>query len=336
MSKIVHIVLIAFMLALTTNLWSQGCSDPGLCTIGVLNTEVSKDTTSPVDFVEESFENLLKVPIADEKYRFELGSAYSRGQNKINIYSVILRGVFRIKEKMLLTLKVPYIQYQGELGNTGGVGDFAVSLQNTIFSGKDKRVSYTLAMVLPSGDASKTLDGKILPMAYQTTLGAYNGVIGIAAAHKTWSTSLGYQHSFGTNGNTFDPTVLSLDTASADYDELNEERQHYAPGINLKRGSDLAFRVEKRFNASHRLSFAVGALAIYRLQKSRVDIASGRTSLDNSEGLTINHTAGMRYVLKKNWVLRANVGVPSIQRAVMADGLKRKFVGILSVGYRIW
>ncbi len=317
--------------------WSQGCSDPGICTIGALNSDVTKDSVSAIDFTEADMDALLNATIASEKWRFELATAYSRGQSGIDIYQTVVKSSMRIREKMQLNLKLPYTMYFGELGNVNGLGDLTLSLQNTIFSGKNKRFAYTVAVVVPTGRADLQKDGFALPMAYQTTLGSFNSVIGFSAAIKTWSFSLGYQHSFGKNNNAFDPRGITLDPNDPNYNDLNEERLGYAPGINLERGSDLAFRAEKRFKIKKRWSAVVGVLPLYRLQKSRVTGLDGNTvALDNTEGLTLNFTGGSRFEINKNWVFRANVGIPTIQRSVMADGLKRKFVGILSLAYRIW
>ncbi len=336
--KWMHKILTSLsMIILTSATWSQGCSDPGICTIGALNSDVTKDSVSSINFVEADLDALLNAKIASEKWRFELASAYSRGQTEINIYQTVFKASVRIKEKMQMNLKLPYTMYFGELGNINGLGDLTLSLQNTIFSGKNKRFAYTLAVVVPTSNADQMKDGHALPMAYQTSLGSFNSVIGVSAAINTWSFSIGYQHSFGTNDNAFDPRVLTQDPTDPLYHHLNEERLNYAPGINLERGSDLAFRVEKRFKIKKRWSAVLGVLPLYRLQKSKVTGLDGNTAaLDNTSGLTLNLTGGGRYEINKNWIFRANIGVPTIQRSVMADGLKRHFVGILALAYRIW
>ena len=315
----------------------QGCSDPGICTVGSLNSENTKDSVSVIDFTDAGLEQLLKVPYQREKYRLELSGIGSTGERDLQYLGVNLRGVIRLKKKMLLNVKVPITQASGPLGSNTGLGDITVSIQNTFYSGKSSRLSFTAGVVVPTGDANKSDNGFVLPMAYQTTLGAYGVLVGLSGAFKNWSGAIGYQQTLGRNGNQFDRDALVLDPAQPGYDELNRARRGFVSTTELGRGNDIMLRVERRINLSSRFSMVAGILPIQRIgQSERTQLNGERVEIEGSDGLTLNLTGGLRYSPNRKWLFRGNVGAPVVNREVRADGLMRRFVGIGSVAYRIW
>ncbi|NRA13290.1 MAG: hypothetical protein HRT57_15190 [Crocinitomicaceae bacterium] len=333
-----YIVLFA-SLVLTQNVGhAQGCSDPGLCTIGTLNSETTKDSVSEVDFENASLEELMSVYHTREKFRFELNSLYGIGEHDTRIYSLVFKGVIRIKKKMLLNVRIPYSLTNGTLGSNSGFGDVAVSLQNTFFSGKDKRLAATIGIVAPTGTANASDNGSVLPMAYQTTLGSINALIGVSGAYKNWGAAIGYQHSFGKNGNMFYRDNLVTNDTLIGFDPLNEYRLGFPSAQRMKRGNDLMLRLERKFNIGKKFGLVVGVLPIFRLTKTTITLDTGEEEvvLNGTDGITLNVTGGAKYKYNKNWLFRMNFGVPVIARQVRADGLTRKFVGIVSVAYKIW
>ena len=316
---------------------AQGCSDPGICTIGSLNPETTKDTVTCIDYTQAELEELLGATFTREKFRFELSGIMAQGEKKTQLYGAAFTGVFRIKKKMLINIKVPYTYVYGSLGTNSGLGDITLSLQNTFYSGKYKRFSATVGVVIPTGNANKKDNDFALPMTYQTTLGAYNVLVGVSAAYKKWGCVLGYQHSFGKNENEFNSDSLTVNENSLFYDELNGERKRFTSSQNLKRGSDVILRLERRFDIGKKFGFNVGVLPIYRLSRSTITLDNGEeVKIDDTDGLTFNVTGGIRYSPSRNWLVRFNFGAPVITRKVRADGLAREYVGVLSVAYKIW
>ena len=315
----------------------QGCSDPGICTVGSLNSESTKDSVSHVDYTEAGIEQLLKVAYTREKYRFEVTSVMAGGERDTDIYGLTLRAVFRLKDKMLFNVKVPYTYVTGSLGSAAGLGDITLSLQNTFYSGKSSRLSFTAGVVLPTGDANRSDDGFVLPMAYQTTLGSFNALVGLSGSYKNWGAAIGYQQSFGENGNQFVSEGLVTDPTQVGYDPLNASRMSYASSPNLQRGNDVILRLERRFEFNSKWSMIAGILPIQRLSKSRISIDGGeQIELDGTDGLTFNVTGGLRFSPSRNWLFRANFGAPIINRTLRADGLTRTYIGIFSASYRLW
>src|SRR5690606_12119164 len=103
-----RIHLLVFMVTTFSNAIGQGCSDPGLCTIGSLNTEASKDSVSSVDFTNAEMEILLETPYTAEKYRFTLGWVYGAGDEDVQIVSNVFQIQGRVREKLVVNIKVPY------------------------------------------------------------------------------------------------------------------------------------------------------------------------------------------------------------------------------------
>src|SRR5690606_12631740 len=179
-------------------------------TIGSLNTEASKDSVSSVDFTNAEMEILLETPYTAEKYRFTLGWVYGAGDEDVQIVSNVFQIQGRVREKLVVNIKVPYNFTSGSLGKVNGLGDITMSVENIIYSGKNKRLAFTVGAVLPSGGANVYYQGNPLPMAYQTTLGVINLLGGLSFAYKNWSSSIGYQRSFGENENDFISDNLEL------------------------------------------------------------------------------------------------------------------------------
>ncbi len=330
-----------YIAVILTMLWSaaamgQGCSDPGICTTGDLNSTLTRDTVSPIDFTNASLEELLGAEMNGGRYRFGIATVYNRGEYDVKIYNTIFRASMRLKENIWFTVKLPYSVTNGMLGSASGTGDLNWSFQNTFKSGKHWNIAYTIGGVVPTNNANANDNGTPLPMAYQTSLGATNVLGGLSADYKTWSAAVGYQHSIGKNGNEFTNEALVTDPTLVGFDPLNAERQRYTTSRHIERGSDIIFRLEKRF-VFKRFSVVAGVLPIYRLSNSTVEtLTAGEQEVVGSNGLTLNITGGIKYRLSENTNIRFNVGGPTIMREYRPDGLTRAGVYILALTHRVW
>lgn len=315
----------------------QGCSDPGICTIGTLNSATSKDSASAFNVDSASLEDLLNATFVDEKWKASIAAVYGLGApNNFQLYTSTFRFSYRLKKRVLLNIKVPVTYVTGDLGSNSGVGDITLSLQNTFYNADNKRIAYIAGVVIPTGDANNSDNGFVLPMQYQTTLGAFNALAGLSATYKGWSGSFGYQHSFGANGNTFSKFNLTFDPNMPGYDPLNPTRAQYVSSNKIIRSGDLFLRLEKRFKFKN-LGFYIGALPIYRVAESTVlTETNGRQSVTGSDGLTFNATAGVNYNFSRNASLRFIYGMPFVQRTALPDGLGRRQVMILSYTHKMW
>lgn len=314
----------------------QGCSDPGICTTGTLNSASTQDSISFINFADADLAQLMNAHVASERFNVGLEFALQNGEKGTSIYSAVLRGGMRIKDKTMIGFKLPISYVNGDLGSLTAPGDLTISVRSVLTSGRGRTLAFTGGVVIPTNKADAKADGFDLPMAYQTSLGSFNALVGFNYKTKFFSAMVGYQHSFGTNSNGFTHEALELDTSMMAYDPLNPTRLSYASSRKLMRGGDLVLRLEGGYSFG---KFAVfgGILPIYRVAKSSYERLDGtRMDIDGTDGLTLNLTAGMRYSFSNSFSLTANYGSPVIQREVRADGLTRTSVIIVGVVYKIW
>lgn len=315
---------------------SQGCSDPGICTTGGLNSANTQDSVSAIDFTQASIEQLLSAHIAAERYRFGLEFAYMKGKMGTVLYNTIVRGDFRLRDKMALSFKLPYAYHVGDLGTVSAFGDLTLSLRNEIFSGRNRTLGFTLGVIIPTNNSNLMADGQLLPMDYQTSLGTFNALAGLSLKTKYVSLVLGYQQSFGQNGNEFAVENLTLDPTLPEYVEHNDIRQLYMTSRHIKRSGDLIMRLEGGY-AFNKFALFGGILPIYRVKPSEVTLLSGeKVKVEGSDGLTINVTGGISYSFENNLSVTINCGTPLVQRKAMPDGLARDLVAIVGFSYKIW
>ncbi len=95
---------------------------------------------------------------------------------------------------------------------------------------------------------------------------------------------------------------------------------------NLKRGDDLALRVQKTFHLKKQQSLLPGVMPIYRIQKSVITKDDKDVTLDGSDGLTLNLYLTYVKKLKGNTIMYLTGAAPIIDREYRADGLTRNFV----------
>ena len=226
-------------------LQAQVCSDPGLCTIGSLNSATSADTVSTTDYTKADLEELLNVSIYGERYNISTEAGISFGDEGTSIYSLNLRGSLRLKEKLSLGVKLPFISTQGVLGKVFGLGDLTINLQNIFKSGKSIRMAYTLGVVIPTNSGNTKFAGAPLPMVYQTSMGFFGALAGLTISTRKWNFVFGSQQNFGRNRNEFITNYLVLDPLLPGYDPLNSERKKFASSRKIHNGLDVMFRVER-------------------------------------------------------------------------------------------
>jgi len=314
---------------------AQGCSDPGICTSGALNSANTQDSTSKINFTEANMEALLNASVASERHKIGVDLVYGIGVKKTNIYNGVLRYSARLKERLLVNVKLPFTYVQGDIGTTSGTGDLTLTMQNTLKSGNNISLAYTLGAIIPTNNGNLKYDGNAMPMVYQTSLGLFSALGGLSIRYKLWSAVIGYQHSFGSNSNEFVRKLISVDSSSAQF-ESQFDRKHYESSRHLSRGADLILRLERGFQFN-KLSVVLGVLPILRLSNSEIELEPGMVEeVDGSDGLTLNITSGASYQLNKSTFIRLNMGGPVITREKAPDGLFRDSVFILGVGMKIW
>lgn len=294
--RYLKILIILISVILVQQSFSQGCSDAGICTFS--------------GFDDITFENSSRTN-TEITYVFGLGERQS-----LNNTLQVNQSFNILKDKGSVFFRLPFTFIYGNLGHTAGLGDVTAGMEYLAYYKNKVNISITGGLKIPSNGANKTSDGKGLPMAYQTSLGTYDLLVGAGISITSWHIGLAYQKPFGSNDNTF---LLESWEGNGDAMEYFESNQ-------LKRGDDVMLRLDKGFVLKNKNSLKAGLLGVYRLQKDQI-VKEGETiRLENSDGLTLNASLGYEVRLKNHSTLRFLLAAPLITRETLADGLTRTLV----------
>ncbi len=289
-------ILIILMTVLNCTFLSagQGCSDAGLCTVSGLDSGFDKN----------------KIQTTGKFY-----TIIGLGEQNVFHITTQLELVVPTFKNQTVQIKLPYNFTFGNLGNVSGLGDVSLTINQRIYSANKSGVNFIAGLKIPSNDANKTKDGFSLPMAYQTSLGTYDIILGISTNYQKWHMSFGYQHSFGHNLNEFEHS-----------DSNPEYFNNYNESYHLQRADDIMLRVEKEFNVND-FNLIFGVLPIYHLWEDKIKDGQNVTG---SSGLTFNLNASAIKKLNNNMIINLVLAAPVIDREVRPDGLTRSFVAIVS------
>lgn len=301
MKKLRIILLIAVMFS-GHSIFSQGCNDAGLCSMGDLDGQGLTMGT---------------------KYNTQISYYFALGEKQALINTVQFEQRFRLfDDRGQIFIQLPFRYISGNLGQTYGVGDISVGFNYTYLRKKDLSASFLIAAKLPPNASNKTIDDKGAPMVYQTSLGTYSLAIGTNFFYKKWQLGLGYLKPFGSNSNYY---------YYAEWPD-NEDALEYTQMHDLARGDDGMIRLN-RFFYTKKSRYNIGLLALYRVQKDIVTQGGNRVALDNSDGLTLNINLGYHRVLKNEDAITLSVAAPLITREVRVDGLTSTFVVMFTYAF---
>jgi hypothetical protein len=299
---------------------SQGCSDAGVCTAGPLG-EIGHDVPDSL------------VTGSAGKHFVRLTASYGIGERRTSIVQSVAEVGFS-GDLFGIQLRVPYMAVWGDLGSNSGVGDPVVTLSFPFRVGEKNRLELIGGAKFPANRANASVEGRSLPMPYQTSLGTTDLLGGIQYRRGRVSAAFAYQHvAQQFNENRFTHGHWLDDMAAVGY----------FPSDGLRRADDAVIRLQF---ATHRgrLSIQPGLLAIYHMApderlEALPDPAGNLpvqqyVEVAGSEGLTLNMTVDGRYRLNDNWSLDLSYGAPLIVRDQRPDGLTRFMVTNLSITRR--
>jgi hypothetical protein len=296
---------------LTSNVtFSQGCSDAGFCTMGAMKPD-------------QPFNKKLSLRLRSIEVSFY------RGTTPLTpiIYVATVDFNFYVNSKTSLQIKLPYQAVHGQLANTSGIGDISLCITRSVLKRENFDVNFSIGGKIPSNTSSKDIDNRPLPMYYQTSLGSYDFITGISFITKKWLLATGIQHPFNKNGNQFLWESWQGTTEEAYIGLYNQAKE-------LKRGTDIMFRVERNWRFS-RLNFSLGLLPIYRINNDEISLANEtRVQPEGAKGLALSaiFTTGYSFNVKSG--VKLLVGRKIIQRDNNPDGLTRELVTTLGYYYR--
>lgn len=331
----------------------QGCSDAGLCTVGLLSINQFKYESLPYEetnlkplTVEDTDVtgkitdtlSLKHIPSESEKqkaktdkkgatiikysqqakYYLQVLGQFGVGEQKTSIYSTVLEGnATIIKNKLFAQARLPHSIISGPLGSVSGFGDPVISLSYIVHNKSNSNLSFTGGVKLPVNRANIELNGLPLPMVYQTSLGSTDLLLGARYIYKHWDLATGYQHSFNRTHNQY--LYWPIPGAPAQYNLFTESRE-------LKRADDVIFRVLRNFSWKGS-TISPGVLGIYHLYNDEITSMFGdRVSVQGSKGMTLNLNLAGVIPLTYNTDLVFTFAKPVVIREVPTDGLMRVYV----------
>ncbi|MGZ5255491.1 MAG: hypothetical protein ACXWCT_13860, partial [Flavitalea sp.] len=217
--------------------YAQGCSDAGFCSIGNL---APKSLSVKDGGFKRSLRLSLPVGTGDEGvFVFNPGIEYNHS----------FSGKWQFQSKITANYA------NGNLGTALGLGDAYLSLTYQQPSNKTIHTSYSLGAKFPLTSSNLLMDGRSLPMQYQSSLGTIDLIAGISLSGLKWQLAAGLQQPLsGTNGNNFLPIYWADMKADA-----------YPPTNDFKRKGDVLLRGSYSIYQKNKANLQVGLLGIYHL-----------------------------------------------------------------------
>lgn len=298
MKLTVFIVCVFLILTIHSFVSAQGCSDAGFCTMSGLKpthlTEQINGTTITIG---------SNVGLAD--------------------YGILVAGsVFDVQHTFSPSFtagaKVISLLQSGKQTTQFGLSDVFVNGAWNV----DNIFSVIGGIKIPLSSANKTLNGKSLPMDYQSSLGTVDAIVGIAFSVDDFQFQFGYQHPLTQNGNKFVP-FKEVGT-TLDFSEFQNTYQY-------GREADVLFRISYSVLQNKDWSLMVGVLPIYHVSD---DWYSDTTILGiykydriiGSQGFTVNTNLFVRYNVSSQSALELTMASPIKTRSARPDGLTRGFL----------
>ncbi|MBT1695741.1 hypothetical protein KK083_02555 [Fulvivirgaceae bacterium PWU4] len=309
-------IIYTFLLLVSGNVFSQGCSDAGFCTMGAMKPD-------------QPFNKKIELRLRSMELSFYRGTTTLTPV----IYVATADLNFSLNTKTSFQVKLPYQAVRGRLANTSGMGDISLCLTRNVLTRERFDINVSLGAKIPTNHSDKDVNGLPLPMYYQTSLGTYDAIAGLSLITRQWLFATGIQVPLNKNDNGFIWSAWDGSDEKAYVDRYNQAK-------DLKRGTDVMLRVERNFRFS-RLNFSLGLLPIYRItrdefNRSGKDAGSAETRIIHpvARGLALSgiFTAGYNFDVRSG--VKLLLGHKIVQRDINPDGLTRELVSSISYYYR--
>lgn len=288
---------------------AQGDSDPGFTTIGAMRSGAAAIVT------EDEFEF--------QRAQFSLSHTFSRGEKDIILHTPQLDVMLPVMENGYIHAKLPFTSYTGDLAHKWGVGDLTVAYTQVLKADVESWTIQATAGALFGMTTANVSDGdtRPLPMAYQSSLGSTDAIVGINATWKEYiSIAAGYQQ----------PILRYNDNDYFRSSYINDpvySNSQYTIGRHLYRNGDVMARFEGRF-AVNRAGISAGALGIYHLANDLYEDRNGLwREIAGSKGLTLSGVGNVfiRFGRYGSFKLDVTGSIPFVKRDARPDGLERQW-----------
>lgn len=312
----IRLTLAITLSAFSFQVFSQGCSDAGFCTMGAMKPD-------------QPFNKKVEFKLRYMEFSFYRGTTTTSPI----VYVATADLNFSLSRKTFFQVKLPYQAVNGNFGSTRGLSDISLSLTRNLISNDKYDVNFTVGGKIPSNKADisdPTRNNIVFPMYYQTSLGTYDAIAGISLKTRDWLFATGIQHPFNQIENTF----KWEEWREPVYPDFNYV-QTYSQSNKLKRGTDVMLRVERNFRFSQ-FNFSLGALPIYRITRDEIeDPTTGlRVKPDGTTGMALSVIGTFGYSFNVRSGVHLLMGMKLKDRKVNPDGLTRDMVSSVSYSYR--
>lgn len=290
------------------DVFAQGCSDAGFCTLGNLQLK-------PITRVNSMGNSTADTPLL--RHQIAIGTSVGVGDNAVLSITPSLQYEYRFSNTWQIQAKGTVNYADGNLGSAFGLGDVFVSGIYNFTPRKAWQWSVSAGAKFALNNANLQDGGAALPMSYQSSLGTNDWIIGLSTHNKHWQFAAGWQQTLtGSNKNEYLPTLWW------------EEERIYPPSRHLTRRADVLLRAAYKFDIGQSISINVGALGIYHVGNDKYDSLNlpTRLPIEGSAGLTFNTTAGIWYHINPKFSIGVVGGMPLLVRDIRPDGLTRRFV----------
>lgn len=276
---------------LSTNIYAQGCSDAGFCTV---------DAFKPNEhYPHKTLQNLFKVGL-------NIGSA----DNNIVVFGQYFEYKYLFNNKINLSTKLTALSQSGNETSNFDLSDFYLNGNFSI----GEKTTLTTGIKIPLTDGNSKENNISLPMDYQSSLGTFDLILGVGHRFEKFNIALAYQQPLSQNKNQF------ISSSTSNFYSTN----------NFKRAGDILLRVSYPIKVSEKLKITPSLLPIYHLANDTYTNTLGqKVTIANSKGTTLNTNAYLDYKLNETSNLQFSVAMPLIVRDVRPDGLTRSFVANL-------
>jgi len=329
-STIAKVIIFSFLGLWTTKSWAQGCSDAGFCTMGAMKPD-------------QDYHKRVQIRLKSLTISYYAG--LTKFDDLISAYQAEFN--FALSKKSSVQFKLPYLQVNGTLANTNGLGDITLSFSRNLVQKENYQINATIGTKIPTGQPTLTSsDNRPLPMYYQTTLGTFDIALGTSIITKKWLFATGLQYAF----NKVDNEFLWGRWTGHEHDHLANK---YPRANQLKRGTDIMARVERNFRFA-KFNFNVGLLPIWRITPDKITMmnyeieSTGKPNeVQNREtgeilsfvtrkstGLALTFLYGFGYNFSVKSALKFIGGQRVKRRDANGDGLSREQVFSFAYQYK--
>lgn len=303
MTNMKHVLITLSLLALFTMVgYAQGCSDAGFCTVN--------------GFKPQSSDSMRAL-----KEELSLGAFWGSADNSITVYGSYLAYKWQLTKKLGFDVKLTSLAQNGNGISTAGLSDVYL---NTNYRASEQ-LQFTLGSKIPFPDGVTTNSKANYPMDYQTSLGSYDLLLGVAYALNKLQLVVALQQPLVHNENQFLASTFPSDDVLSTFQSTNK----------FKRSGDVLLRMAYPITLTHKLLITPSILPIYHLANDTyTDAFNNEQEIAGSQGLTLNGNLYLDYEINRANSIQLNMGMPFMVRDARPDGLTRSFIANLEYKMR--